>query len=79
MIGSAEVLPQIMPGKDIAIGQVMLVEILGREFDFAKAKLHLPDTDVRDLGEVEPGRHQLELLPVGGEPVSLAWELEPPD
>jgi hypothetical protein len=57
----------------------MVVEIFGQEVDFAKGKLHLPETEVRDLGEVESGRHAVELLPADGEPVSLAWELQPPD
>jgi len=79
MIGSAEVLPQLMPGKGIAIEQTLSVEIFDQEIDLARAKLQLPDAEVRDLGEVEPGRHKIELLPLDGKPASLAWELEPPD
>lgn len=79
MVGSAEALPRLMPGKGIAIEQMLGVEIFGQEIDLAKGKLHLPDAEVRDLGEVEPGRHAVELLPADGKPASLAWELQPPD
>jgi hypothetical protein len=79
LVGPASAIPQLADGENIAISETMVVELFGESVALARRTVRFPGVEVIDCGEVEPGRHAIELLPASGlSPELLCWELEPP-
>lgn len=79
LVGPEEAIPQLVAGKNIKITDTLVAEILGEELELAQRTVTFPGVEVIDNGEVEPGRHAIDLLPAPGVPIELLrWELAPP-
>lgn len=75
-----DALKQLMTGGEVKIVQDIGANFLGRKIPLAVGSLLLPEVDVRDLGPAGdvPDIRQVEIAPPDGEPMQLAWALEPP-
>lgn len=79
IVGPATAIPELIAGENIAITETMVAELFGEWVELARRTVTLPGVEVVDRGEVEPGRHAIDLLPAPGVPAELLrWELEPP-
>jgi hypothetical protein len=79
LVGPGDVIPQLVAGENIEITDTWVAEILGEELALAQRTVTFPGVEVVDHGEVEPGRHSIDLHPAPGVPAELLrWELAPP-
>jgi hypothetical protein len=76
-----EGLEKALAGGQMLVEHAIGMRLLGEETPFALGRMAVPAIEARDLGPIEEGSdiHKVEITPPNGEPVSVAWELRPPD
>lgn len=79
LVGDAAAIPHLMTGANMAIGEAWFVEILGQELELGRRTVHFRPKVVHHEGEVEPGRHAVQIEPDDkADPDGLFWEIEAP-
>lgn len=76
-----EGLSQMQAGGEMVVEQDLGMTLFNKNLWFARGRLALPDYAVRDLGpakEEDSDIHNVEVVPVRGKPLSLEWQLQPP-
>ncbi|HEU5062756.1 MAG TPA: hypothetical protein VFT79_06340 [Solirubrobacterales bacterium] len=75
-----EGLSQMQTGGEMVVEQDLGMTLFGKDLWFARGRLVLPDYEMSDLGPAERDSdiHNVEVVPVGNEPLSLEWQLQRP-